>query len=427
LNKEEKINWGVFIWVSSYKNDDPIILGIKYADKKRFLREKQEEKYLFENYLLPNFVIFIQNALLRLQTQRTTSILTENRERLSHEIGQVAIALRGLDYLYNKKLKKYENSFSQGMTVHNIDLIHKANDIFITKANFYRKDVLRLFESIEMLIKIFSTDYKPIPKYFDLWKDFLNMWNLSFNVATKIEKKYIDLPFRKAGNLETHNIFTDPNLLQFILYNIINNAIKYSLVNTIITVKYEKKEPKEHIFTVSNFGAYLDPKDISIYENGIRHPEMKGMISAKKDYVAPGEGIGLFWCKMLVNKLGGEIIHSCNDIDKPVCKYNIPLMKPFFKLYENYAIFKELWDKKKELGLIRSDIPEPSYYEIREEYEKLIRSSGDTSKYNRIVKPWKNDKLNNITFTQMSTDISIPTYEVVFTIKIPNLEESNEN
>jgi len=425
INKdEEKLNWGFCRWVSSYKSDDPIILGIKYADKKRFLREEQDEKFFFENYLLPNFIIFIHNAQLRLQTQRASLVLTENRERLSHEIGQVATAIRSLDYLYNKNINKYK-TFIEDKSEQNIYLIENIHKEFISKAKFYRKDVLRLFNSIEMLIKIFSTDYKPKSKYFDLWKDFMNMWNLSFNIASKGERKYIVLPFGDVECPESRYISTDPNLLQFILYNIINNAIKYSLVNTKITVKIEKNtNPEEYIFIVSNFGTYLDPNDKSIYESGVRHPEMKGIISTKKDYVAPGEGIGLFWCKMLVRKLGGDIIHTCNEKDKPVCKYNIPLMDPFFELYDNYTIFKELWDNKKKLGYIRADIPEPSYKEIRDEYEQLKRITGGVSQYNRIVTPWKKEKLRNVTFTQMSTDISIPTYEIAFIIKIPKMEEN---
>jgi hypothetical protein len=428
IKSGEKPKWSFYILISN-KGDDPLIFAIKYVGKKRFLRKEQDRKYIFEQYLLPKFAFIIQNAQYRIQSQHKALILAENRERLSHEIGQIAIGIRGLDFYYNSKIEEYKDSFAKGMEKNNGDMLKKSHSEFLSKVELHRGDVGGQFEIIEMLVKVHGDDYIPNPRRFNLWKEFMNRWHFIFFDACHVDSKYLELPFGKDVNQELQEIVTDPILLQCALYNIVNNAIKYSLVNTRITVTLEKNiDPEEYIFSVSNFGAYLDPKDESIYKKGIRYPEMKGLVSSKKDYIVPGEGVGLYWSKMLIeNKLRGKITHTCSEKDKPICKYNIPLMKPLFARYQNYSVFRELWNRKKQLGIIRVDIPEPSYEEIKEEYERLIRVSGEKSEYDRIVTKWEDKRLQNIGFSQLSTDIVIPTYQVTFTIKIPKMEERNES
>jgi signal transduction histidine kinase len=429
LNNDTQNDNKTFFIMISNQDDEPIVISVKYKDKNRFLRNESEQSTQFEHYLLPKFALLIHNMLLRLEAQKSTIMLTENRERLSHEVGQIAMGVRALNKRYNNIFFEKKNNFIRQKNKKDIDSLEKSYEEFIKKSMLYKDDVESQFQIIEMLLKVHGDNIIPNPKKFDIWTEFLNRWNIIFSSQCSINNQFLVMPFSQHQYYDrSRTIITDPVLIQCALYNIVNNAIKYSYVNTKININFEKEfivngnniKIEMYKFTVENYGAYLNPDDKKIYEKNIRSTHGKGTINF--DSSIAGEGLGLYWTDMLVKKLNGAIYNLCDE--KPICKYHIPLMKPFFTRCREYPLFREFWDKSKEAGLISREVPELSYQEIKNEYDRLMANkTNGISEYDKIVSDWSSDKLNGISFFRLCTDMGIPTHKISFIIKIPKLAE----
>ncbi len=446
---EKKDKWSIFVMLSAPK-DEPIVLGIKYKGKKRFLREEHHSDTLFEKYLLPKFAMFVQNTLFRVEAQRRSIEMDDNRKRLSHEVGQVGVGVRALNIGFSNHLdsidrryrlnelkgrysadedllEKQVNNYSKHKVLDRINeeknnyisALEKAQEEFVTRANFFKKDMEGQFEVIELLSKIIVDNAEPKPKSFDLWSEFFNKWNIIFKTQYSVKNNYFDIPFGSEKS-SRKNISTDPVFLQSALYNIVNNAIKYSYDHTAVSVDFfEEQGAMPYVFKIKNYGMYLDPKEHSIYEKGVRIPAKKRRGEFANDYVVKGEGLGLYWSKAVVKKLGGDIYHDC----KIVSEYNVPLLELFFEHYSRHALFREMWDKQKKLGFIPEELKELSYDDMMDEHNELMKpdANGNCS-YTKVNRAWKDEKKKKISALRIFTDVSMPTYEVTFTIKIPRLE-----
>jgi hypothetical protein len=222
--------------------------------------------------------------------------------------------------------------------------------------------------------------------------------------------------------------------LQSALYNVVNNAIKYSYDNTIVSVDYfEDQEPESYIFKIKNYGWYLNPKELRIYNKNFRMPAPERPGGIVDDYVVEGEGLGLYWSKMVIRKLGGEIWHDC----KRVSKYHVPFMELFFERCVHFTLFRKMWDNLKESYEIPDELLVPSYDEMMNEHIILQSIGSEGKDVYKKVNMWNIDiekkkmkekikiikkKISNL---RIYTDISMPTYEVTFTIRIPKLEKES--
>lgn len=416
IDNEVKDIWSIFV-LSSTPEDEPIVLGIKYKSDMGFLSFIEENRLLFERNLLPKFAMLIQNTLLRLEAHKRALVLEDNRRRLSHEVGQIAAGIRALNKSFSHK------TFETKMRLQELDrrfgndsALKEAYQSFLKKAELYAKDIEGQFEIVEMMSKVYSDDIVVKPIAFDLWTEFFHRWRLIFYSQCSANNHFLNMPFEQIDSRK-RIIYTDPFLLQCALYNVMSNAIKYSYVNTNINVEYNNTNPEIFKFTISNFGSYLNPYDRSIYERGVRSHSNMGVAGFDNESVIRGEGLGLYWSELLINKLGGKIYHTCDKL----CNYNISLIEPFIKRYYDNSIFLKFWVNAKDTGLIDSEDPELSYSNIKTEYEKLItHEENSISEYNRVVNNWSDNRLNSISFFKLYTDINLPTYKISFVIEIPN-------
>lgn len=105
-------------------------------------------------------------------------------------------------------------------------------------------------------------------------------------------------------NLLTQNhisVFSDADMLKTILYNLISNAIKFTIIGGIIDIKAEEEQ---------------DNIEISVSDNGIgmSAEKMKKLFDISRIQTSllgtsneTGTGFGLLLCKEFVEKHGGKI------------------------------------------------------------------------------------------------------------------------
>ncbi len=107
---------------------------------------------------------------------------------------------------------------------------------------------------------------------------------------------------------ESLQIFTDPDILKSVLLNLTNNAIKFSRIGGVITLKANRLN--QHIrFEVADNGIGIPQDEIA----GLFSIDMKFQrLGTAKE---PGTGLGLLMCKEFVGLLGGEIgVESKPDV-----------------------------------------------------------------------------------------------------------------
>ncbi|MFO7828500.1 MAG: HAMP domain-containing sensor histidine kinase, partial [Bacteroidales bacterium] len=124
-----------------------------------------------------------------------------------------------------------------------------------------------------------------IDEFEDL-KEIMNKQHLAFIIDYEINQNIL-------------SVYTDPNHLKKILYNLLDNAFKFTEEGE-IHFGY-KMENSTIIFYVKDSGIGLSNKD----QENVFNRFTKAAYSKKKIY--RGAGLGLSICKSLVELLGGEI------------------------------------------------------------------------------------------------------------------------
>jgi PAS domain S-box-containing protein len=120
------------------------------------------------------------------------------------------------------------------------------------------------------------------------------------NVITRIQHEYSDYQFVTNLAKDTPILYADPIRLELILYNIIENAVKYSPAGSKIRI-CTRANREEITFGVVDHGpgipAYSLPKIFEPFQR------------VEESHVTPvkGAGLGLLVCKRLVEVHGGKI------------------------------------------------------------------------------------------------------------------------
>jgi signal transduction histidine kinase len=111
----------------------------------------------------------------------------------------------------------------------------------------------------------------------------------------------------KAKNIEIcnlpqtgHKIFADYNMVNFVVRNLMNNAIKFSYQNSKIEIRQQQKN-NFYIFTIRDFGVGMSKETHErLFKIESTHPRT-GTANEK------GTGLGLIICKEFIEKNGGAI------------------------------------------------------------------------------------------------------------------------
>lgn len=140
-------------------------------------------------------------------------------------------------------------------------------------------------------------------------KDYLiKKINLNDVVNTVIKQNKKDLISKKIKiKLDNLNIqiYSDKKWLEFILNQIINNAIKYVNQNPIITISAKKYHDRDELMISDNGIGILEDEIDRVFDKGFTGTNGR---SNKKS-----TGIGLYLCKKLCLRLNHEIKISSNE------------------------------------------------------------------------------------------------------------------
>ncbi|MBL7153450.1 MAG: HAMP domain-containing histidine kinase [Phycisphaerae bacterium] len=107
-------------------------------------------------------------------------------------------------------------------------------------------------------------------------------------------------------------IITDPDALELVLANLVDNAVKYSFDDKVVRIGLGRKKGRL-LIDVENFGMLIPESEIShIWDRFYRG---MGVVGARQ--YRPGTGMGLAVVKGLVEELAGTVEVSCQRASSP--------------------------------------------------------------------------------------------------------------
>lgn len=128
----------------------------------------------------------------------------------------------------------------------------------------------------------------------------------------KLDNKEIKCHFDSGGNV----VRGDRSLITRVLANLLNNAINYSPIGGVITIRLERRGGKELLVSVEDCGPGI-PEDS-------REKIFIKFEGSKDDRNRYSTGLGLAFCKMAVNAHGGDIWVESEEGKGSIFRFTLP-------------------------------------------------------------------------------------------------------
>ena len=152
----------------------------------------------------------------------------------------------------------------------------------------------RLIQNMLDLSKLESGEYRVNARMF-------NIWETITGVALAAEQRINDGMIELEGLTMDDKVlvYADPDLIHQVVYNLLDNAIKFTPAGGTIRFAVEKLGPEAEI-SVWNSGQGISPEALpAVFERFYKEDRSRGLH-------ARGAGLGLNICKVLVNLAGGQ-------------------------------------------------------------------------------------------------------------------------
>ena len=157
------------------------------------------------------------------------------------------------------------------------------------------KRLSRLVESMLSMAKLESGEFVLKPELFDLRE---MICTVVISQEQRIEKSGLEIV--GLDELENLSINADRDLIHQVIYNLVDNAIKFNEENGKISFTL-KSEAKKAVFTISNTGKGIPQRDMPlVFERFFKVDKSR---SASKN----STGLGLYLVKTIVSAHGGNI------------------------------------------------------------------------------------------------------------------------
>jgi len=284
-----------------------------------------------------------------------------------HEISHLTLGLRN----HNDKLAPPEYSI---LTYHDIDAVYHDNLSSLEQLGYFTQNT-------GVLLGSFTNDNLQISE-FKVFGDLLFKWKSIYRRESRRKHIEFSFPSISLSDYDRPLISTDKRRLEQLIYNLVNNAMKYSYWGTRIYVdcKVIDHVSKKQCLSVVDYGHSIEEGDAPYglyYRN-------QALVNKKVE----GSGIGLYVAKEVARLIGVNVSHKPA---KKMSEFNIPLMKYYLDwanpnnriydaIYKNYQKLKaqnvinevsneNVAYKRPPRGMVFNEIENPTY---KVEFEVII-------------------------------------------------------
>lgn len=174
------------------------------------------------------------------------------------------------------------------------------------------KRLSRMVVSMLNLSKIEAGEVPLSPIDYDIGKQIFETL-LSFE--KKIDEKHVEI--EGFEDIENVIIRADRDLLQQVIYNLLDNAVKFTPENGTIYI-YANNDGEKTTVRIRNSGAGVSPEEISrIFERFYK-------VDKSRSYDVKGVGLGLYIVKTIINMHDGEITASSKQGEYTEFAFEVP-------------------------------------------------------------------------------------------------------
>jgi len=155
----------------------------------------------------------------------------------------------------------------------------------------------RLARLVQNMLDITKLEAGEVPvhaKVYDVWQ---TVTDVVLADEQRIEDQKIDIQGLGGQPL---NVFADPDFVHQVVYNLVDNAIKFTPTGGVISFSAQKKDGMVEL-SIQNTGAGISPEALPfVFERFYKEDKSRGMNTR-------GSGLGLHICKILIGLSGGQI------------------------------------------------------------------------------------------------------------------------
>ena len=170
----------------------------------------------------------------------------------------------------------------------------------------------RLVVAMLNMSKIESGDLEMKPNNYDISDQIIHIL-LTFE--QKIEKKNIEII--GLDDLKPQYIVADPDMIYQVIYNLFDNAVKFTNENGFIKVTLEDQGDKIQI-SIKNSGTGIKPEELSrVFERFYK-------VDKSRSLDAKGAGLGLYIVKTMVEMHSGRIYAKSEDENSAEFVFTLP-------------------------------------------------------------------------------------------------------
>lgn len=131
-----------------------------------------------------------------------------------------------------------------------------------------------------------------------------------------IDKKHIEI--RGLDELTSNHVTADKDMINQVVYNLIDNAVKFTPEGGYIEIR-SKADIEKVIIKIRNSGKGIPPEELDrIFERFYK-------IDKSRSYDIKGAGMGLYLCKTIVELHGGQIVARSNLNEFTEFVFQLPL------------------------------------------------------------------------------------------------------
>lgn len=189
----------------------------------------------------------------------------------------------------------------------------KDRDKYLSIVSVEVKRLSRLVKSMLDLSRIDSGEMRINPKLFDIT-------NIVFTTLLTFEKPIEDkkIEIRGLENAANQEVYGDQDLLHQVVYNLIENAVKFTNIEGHITIAITDSIDRT-VVSIENSGAGIEAEELPMIFDRFYKTDK----SRSKD--KNGMGLGLYIVKTIIQLHGGEITVSSRVND--FCKFEFYIPK----------------------------------------------------------------------------------------------------
>lgn len=400
LKKEsfETKNLSFVLYVMLGQNQGVMPIAVLFGYNKKQLDKNRKEKFIHE---LDSLMLKIKDPVHVMASSIINQYMELEQRRfiqvMRHELGQ---SYSGYLTLLDHFEKDFFNSFSNFKHFSSPDVVLKT----IEKANCVASAFIKNSRTFAhtVMLRVNGTKYSsgvqvPNKQHFYPYGQFLFKWNYIFSEVKKTRHLKFEMPvYDVYSNPDGYPLmYADPDMIEQVVFNLTNNAMKYSHFGSTITLNCRAdKNKNQYILEVVNYTTPLSKEDLDcIFNYGY----------CGKNHNEKGSGLGLYISNEIAKRHGGSL---CIE-QEIISDFNVPLL--------------QLYDENMPKNMFSEEL----FKNIKLEIERLKKpkENGEPSEWSLIL--GNPIPQNPFTPLYIKGNITKKTAKIKFSLTIP-LNKNNE-